>query len=248
MNDYLNGHPDDWYARFVLTETDGLAAALATDPDALVASCDGWTVARLTQHVGSVHRWAMHVIEHGEGPADRGSLIPPPDVDLGNWLRAGAERLVDHIGGRDPEAPAWNPWPIPQIAGVWPRRMANETALHRWDADAALHAARPIDAELASDGIDEYFRWAVPRKVGDGVALPQGSLHVHCTDTIGEWLISDEAGEYRVVREHAKGEAALRGAANDLLLVLWGRAVRADAVEAVGDQSVANDWLALGGL
>ena len=33
----------------------------------------------------------------------------------------------------------------------------------------------------------------------------------------------DGAGGYDVTREHAKGDAAMRGAAADLLLVLWRR-------------------------
>ena len=48
-------------------------------------------------------------------------------------------------------------------------------------------------------------------------------------------------------REHAKGDAALRGPAESLLLRLWGRAVPDGSVDLVGDPDAASAWLALGG-
>ena len=44
----------------------------------------------------------------------------------------------------------------------------------------------------------------------ESVTLPVGSLHLHCTDTNGEWLMSLDDG-FELVRAHAKGAAALRG-------------------------------------
>ncbi len=55
-------------------------------------------------------------------------------------------------------------------------------------------------------------------------------------------------GDYVFTREHAKGDAALRGPALGLLLRLWGRPFPpADALEVVGDAAVAEAWLAIGG-
>ena len=50
-----------------------------------------------------------------------------------------------------------------------------------------------------------------------------GSIHVHCTDTEGEWLVRRDGDDLVVTREHAKGDVAARGSASDLLLFLWGR-------------------------
>jgi predicted lipid carrier protein YhbT len=59
----------------------------------------------------------------------------------------------------------------------------------------------------------------------------------------GEWLtVPTEAG-LRTTREHAKGDAAIRGSASDLLLALW-RRVPADQLEIIGNRTVAEQLLA----
>jgi uncharacterized protein (TIGR03083 family) len=141
------------------------------------------------------------------------------------------------------------PFPVEhRTVSVWTRRQTHETSLHRWDAEAAAGAPRQIDAALASDGIDEYFGVVLPRLVDrDGLELPTSSLHVHCTDTEGEWTVEAVDGALRVDRAHRKGDAALRGTAEHLLLRLWGRGVPEGAVEVVGDAAAAASWLELGG-
>ncbi|MCB0966113.1 MAG: hypothetical protein KDB37_04705, partial [Ilumatobacter sp.] len=80
-------------------------------------------------------------------------------------------------------------------------------------------------------------------------ALPAGSLHVHCTDVDGEWLVWNEGGEYRMKRAHEKGDAALRGPAEAILLRLWGRTSdRSDELSPVGDEHVLAEWLAFAGM
>ena len=118
--------------------------------------------------------------------------------------------------------------------------------MHRWDAEHAIGATTPIDPELASDGIDEYLDLMLRRSVTrESVTLPVGSLHLHCTDTNGEWLISLDDG-FELVRAHAKAAAALRGPAEALLLRLWNRDTdRADELSPVGDESVLDAWLAI---
>ena len=82
----------------------------------------------------------------------------------------------------------------------------------------------------------------------DKVTLPAGSLHVHCTDTHGEWLVAADP-EYTMIRAHQKGDAALRGPAEAILLRLWGReSAMADQLSPVGDEQVLADWLALTGM
>ncbi len=261
MDDYLNGRSSDWYAAFIGPASDRIADLVERCPDAAVDTCGDWTMSRLALHLGAVQRWATHIATHGAPPEDSSVLRAPDGADIAAWLRAGGAQAASVLEHLDPSAPMWNPWPVPQLAGVWPRRMAQETALHRVDAQLATGDAVPIDAELASDGVDEYLRWAVPRFEADGVVLPTGSLHLHCTDVMGEWLIDNHAasdgdataddatgqGGYRVTREHAKGDAALRGRANDLLLALWGRPTPTGAIEVIGNAAVADGWLALGG-
>jgi hypothetical protein len=52
-----------------------------------------------------------------------------------------------------------------------------------------------------------------------------------------------------MIRAHEKGDAALRGPAEPILLRLWGRdSTRADELSPVGDQAVLADWLAIAGM
>ncbi len=52
-----------------------------------------------------------------------------------------------------------------------------------------------------------------------------------------------------VTREHAKGDVALRGAAGDVLLVLWGRMAIDDAeVDTFGSDDVLRRLLAVANL
>ena len=80
-------------------------------------------------------------------------------------------------------------------------------------------------------------------------ALDEGqSLHVHATDVpagAGEWLIRRDQSGVQARREHGKADAAVRGGASDLLLVLMNRLPTGDhAVQVLGDPSVLSRWLA----
>ncbi len=66
-------------------------------------------------------------------------------------------------------------------------------------------------------------------------------LHLHATDAPGEWVLRFAGGEVTVTREHAKGEAALRGPASELLLVLYGRA-QPGPDSLIGDPAVLRLW------
>ena len=72
---------------------------------------------------------------------------------------------------------------------------------------------------------------------------PTSTLHLHQTDGEGEWMLSSLNDQLVVGNEHAKGDAAARGTASDLALLVWGR--RQPTVEVFGDEAVLNAWLAL---
>jgi len=59
----------------------------------------------------------------------------------------------------------------------------------------------------------------------------------------GEWLLTFGQGASVLERAHAKGDAAIRGPAGDLLLVLWGRRPPS-SVDVVGDGAVLDQLLA----
>jgi predicted lipid carrier protein YhbT len=74
-----------------------------------------------------------------------------------------------------------------------------------------------------------------------------GSVHIHCTDVPGEWLVTPSDDGLVVTREHAKGDAAIRGTASDLNLVMW-RRTPLTAVEVIGDATVAEQLVAYASL
>ena len=70
-----------------------------------------------------------------------------------------------------------------------------------------------------------------------------GSVHIHCTDVDGEWLIvPSESLDVVVTREHAKGDCAIRGSASQLLLGLW-RRIPMSSLEVIGNADVAAQFL-----
>jgi uncharacterized protein (TIGR03083 family) len=223
--------------------------------DARVAACPDWTVGELVGHLGGVHRWALHAVREGQRPA----WSPASAVDdttgtdgasLAAWLVEGADALADALAEAADDAPSWNPFGAEQVAAFWSRRQSHETMMHRWDVEAAAGSTTPMPPELASDAIDEFFEVIVPRGVSRGsVEVPAQSLHVHCTDLAGEWLLwADPDGRLSMRREHAKGDAAVRGPAESLLLFLWGRIdVRDGALDVVGDIDAATRWSRLTG-
>lgn len=242
------------YVEHLLADAERFATVLDGTPlDTPVPTCPGWDISRLAQHTGQIHRWANFCASHGRAAsADEAAALESYDPTIaGEWFRDGAAALADTLRSLDPAAPTWHPFPVEQVAGFWPRRMAHESAVHRWDAEVAAGVSAGIDAAVASDGIDEYFEIVAPRLIAGGRAeLPSGTLHVHCTDVPGEWLLSsDAAGEYQMIRAHQKGDAALRGPAMPILLKLWGRqSDGADQLSPIGDESVLDAWLAIGGV
>ena len=68
-------------------------------------------------------------------------------------------------------------------------------------------------------------------------------MHLHCTDADGEWTVRPAAdGGLTVARDHAKADAALRGDAHDLLMVLWRRSPL-DSVTVFGDVDLATAFV-----
>jgi uncharacterized protein (TIGR03083 family) len=232
---------------------DGLALADAAERaglDAPVASCPGWTVADLVWHTGEVHHfWTVCVREGWSDPSNYDEPERPADDDLLRWYRDAAQTCAEVLTSARPDDPVWSWAPRGGTAAWIVRRMAQETAVHRWDAEAAAapDAPPPIDAEVAVDGVDEFFEH-FSDSAAEGAAPVGGSVHLHATDDDGEWLVTEPnvGGRLEVTKEHAKGDAAVRGTASDLLLLLWRRVGLDDAgrFEVFGDADVARRLVA----
>lgn len=233
----------DW-PQIVQREGEALCDAAAADLTAAVPAAPGWDNAELLRHIGMIHGRTSVILRTGtmERPSRRNGMLPdPPEGDVVEWYRETLAALVSDLQSiDDPDRPVYSFAADHQRAGFWPRRMAQETAVHRVDAEQAVgRPVGPIEAAFAADGIDELFAIFVPalgagRSPGDG-----RTVHLHATDTHGEWLIRFDDGGLSVELGHAKGDAAVRGPAGELLLWLWGRRAL-DGLEVFGDRGAAD--------
>lgn len=218
------------------------AAARAAGPTAPVPTCPGWSVGDLLRHQGHLHRWVATLAERRPSmePEFWKDIVEPADDAVLDWFGEGAEACAASLAAAGPDAAMWS-WTGDSTALFWARRQAHETAVHRYDAELAAGTPRPVDGDLAVDGIDEAFDILPFRRMADDVRGTGETIHLHCTDREGEWLVRLDPDAVRVTREHAKGDVAARGTASDLFLLLWGR-VAPEAVEVFGDGSLVARW------
>lgn len=233
----------DWVT-IVQREGTALADAAERDLGAAVPAAPGWDATELLRHIGMIHARTSVILRTGtmERPSRKNGLLPAaPDDNVLDWYRSSHAQLVDdlrHID--DPDRPVWAFSPDHQRAGFWPRRMAHETAIHRVDAQQAVgDAVDSLDAPFAIDGIDEILTIFVPALGGDRSPGDGRTVHLHATDAEGEWLVRFDPGGVVVETGHAKGDAAVRGPAGELLLWLWGRRPL-DGLEVFGDRTAAD--------
>ncbi len=208
----------------------------------LVASCPGWTIADLLWHLTEVHDFWRTIV--AERLSDWKSYTQPPrpvDEGLAGMYRRGRNALLTTLAEADPATPVWT-WSDDKTAAFVIRRMAQETAVHLWDATEAAGMVNPLEAVLASDGIDEFLGHFLS-DVTENAAAVAGSVHLHCADVSGEWTVRESDDGFVVAREHSKGDCAIRGAASDILLALW-RRVPLSRCDVVGDADVAARFIA----
>lgn len=89
--------------------------------------------------------------------------------------------------------------------------------------------------------LDEHLAAFV---AGPRAGLLTGSVHVHCTDVDGEWMIeTNPSGAVVLERRHAKGDCAIRGTAQALLALVRG-AGSLTGLEVFGEAGVAESFAA----
>jgi uncharacterized protein (TIGR03083 family) len=226
---------------------DGLAlaqAAEAAGSSAPVAGCPGWDVAELVWHLTRVHYfWGTIVAERSLDPEQVPPLARPEGFpELLARFRDGVEWLAGGLAAADPATPVWT-WARQQDAAFVIRHQAQETAVHRWDAEHAAGRPFTIDPSLAADAINEFLEHAAAPPRG-GAAPVGGTVHLCATDADGDWTVSEEAnGALTVERGHRRGDAAVRATASDLLLLLY-RRIGPGGVETFGDTGVLGRFLA----
>lgn len=229
--------------------------------DTPVPSCPGWDLGALTWHLGGVWSfWGRIVAEKVtsvETVRSWDEPVRPSDEFLLEWVTAAHTAMFSALARAGADETVWT-WTGANRHTSWvERRMTQETAVHRWDAANAVGIPYEVPVAVAADGVDEFLMWFAGRGASADTAPVGGSVHLHCTDTDidiaegaddrsrvnGEWLVSDiDASGATFTREHAKGDAAVRGRAHDLLMWVWGR--DAGPVEILGDVDVATRFRA----
>jgi uncharacterized protein (TIGR03083 family) len=227
-------------------EAAALASAGRDRLDAKVPACPEWTVADLLRHVHLVYVSKIRVVRERpttwwEGPYPD----PPADNVLADEVVARANELASLLAEVSPDEPMLT-WAEPHTAAFWSRRMAQESVVHRADAEAASGAITPLNPELAADGIDEFLTVFLPLSQDTYKGDDGSTVHLHATDAPAEWVLT--MGERVTARPgHEKCDVAARGTASDLLLALW-RRVPASSLDVVGDAAVLHRFLAVSDL
>ncbi len=238
------------YATILAAEGAAFADIAGGHLDRPVPTCPDWNVAELVAHLGGVYAWARYAVAAGGERVSRRDVPTPPapedSADLFPWFRTRLEELLEALSG-DADAPAWTfPPNAPNQVAWWQRRQALETVVHRWDVQAAADPGHldPIAPDLAVEGIDEFLADFLPRffpaNASDAIT---GTLHLHATDTPGEWWLDFDAEGLSTRRQHAKADTAVRGPAAGLYLWLWNRQTpEAAGLEIFGRVETADAW------
>jgi uncharacterized protein (TIGR03083 family) len=231
------------YIEIVRDRSVGLLVSARTDLTAPIPSCPGWTMSDLVAHVGGTWGWAAKIVSSGERSREFPAI--PPSVTgaaLIDMVEERVRQLLQVLESADPEANCWT-FGLPRSALFWFRRQALETTVHAWDAQGAVAHPTPLEAAVASDGIDEFLEVMLPRQVKENPDIWTGqSLHLHRTDGDGEWLVQlGPNGETSFDHAHDKANVAMRGTASSLYLWCLNR-IPLDDLEVFGDRAVAHQW------
>jgi uncharacterized protein (TIGR03083 family) len=176
----------------------------------------------LVEHVAEVYEDKIVRTELGHAP-DPWPPAWPADRDPIEWLRDAHGRLIAMFDRSGPTTPSATWWPRDQTVGFWARRMALETVVHRVDGEQARGAVTPVDAALATDGIDEIL---VIMLAGDWSEDPDDALNgtsVGISAGSASFQVTLERTSVEVGEPRSSSKATIDGAPADVFLWLWGR-------------------------
>lgn len=239
--------PFEEHLEAISAESTRLAVVTADSLDRKIPSCPEWTGRDLIDHVWHVHTFWLAQVRLADLSARRepGERSIPAGESPGDWLEDAAATLVDALSEAGPDSPCWN-WSGEDLTARWVgRRMALETAVHRFDGELAGDDPTPIEPDLAVDGIDEFLHVHLQ---GDVAEAPEatlgGTLCLACSDSASAWIVEVSGGQLKVREGSGPASACLRGTASDLYLFTWNR-VSVDDLELTGNRSVATAWATL---
>lgn len=216
-----------------------IETAAELEPATPVPSAPGWTVRDLLAHTGEVYAHKTAVLRNRlhDRPVDWAQA--PAEGDLAPWLSGQLDELLAALRATPPETPVWTWFPAEQRASFWFRRMAQETVVHRADAElAAGQEPHHVDAVVAVDGIDEFLERFVV--FGTPPQMTGGWPELAVLTAGATWRVSGAADGLRVERDvPPAGELVVAGTPSHVLYWLWGR-LGDDAVDVRGARDSLN--------
>jgi uncharacterized protein (TIGR03083 family) len=127
----------DAYLGTIEREGQLLAVAGERNLGGVIPACPGWTVQTVLMHLGRVYRTIAEQVGSKSTEMIRIAKSPPSEgFDAVEWFREGHGELIEILRDTDPEQPTWTWSETDSTASFYIRRMALETAVHRYDAEA----------------------------------------------------------------------------------------------------------------
>ncbi len=223
------------------------------DPAARVPSCPDWDASDLLWHLTEVQWfWATLLTERPQDPSvteGRSPVRPGDHGELVALSRRTSQALLDGLGSTDDAENAWTWMESDQTVGFIRRRQAHEALIHRVDAEIVAGTPSELDADLATDGVDEAMQvmyggipeWATFSREHGPVAVRTSDTGAHWVVDIGRQSgVEPGSGEQREDATLAAREddpaavAEISADAGTLDGWLWGRLDRA-GVQLSGD-------------
>lgn len=123
--------------------------------------------------------------------------------------------------------------------------MAFESVVHRWDTDAAQGQDFSVTPQIAADGVDEFLDVFVAASRAAHDAPPGPTISFECSDRSDCWWLDlSERGGRTVSRDPRAASVQIRGTAEQLLLIAWGRVPISNTAgaEVSGDIGELDRW------
>lgn len=209
---------------------------------ARVPSCPEWDVADLVRHVGEVYLHKVEMMRHGAHPADWPPASFREEEPVG-LLTRGYGELRAEFAARKPEDVSKTWYEPDQTVGFWIRRMAQESVIHRIDAELGVGAmVAPVPDDLAVDGVDELLKVFVayafsqwPEEFTEALKDSPGHTFLIQTDSDQDtpgasWVVKTapdrltvDGGPGEILSGSAQPDVTISGAPADILRWAWNR-------------------------
>ncbi|MGB8195774.1 MAG: maleylpyruvate isomerase family mycothiol-dependent enzyme [Acidimicrobiales bacterium] len=230
-------------------EVGRFANVMASLPDdRAIATCPGWNVRDLAEHLGVIHRWADELVRL-RSPERRPREVSD-EVRAAvspQWIEDGGRQLVATLLAADPADAMWG-WGSDQHVRFWSRRQLHETLVHRMDLELAADIRPEADQKIVEDAIDEFLsnmEAIAPRVPSLSELRGHGErLGFRVRESNTRWMITFDSDRFSVSHDDSSATTELSGSAIDLLLIVLGRRrVNESDVDVVGDADLLDHWL-----